>query len=370
MTTIIDAETGEVLVRGNGDALVDTPGPIVLHKTGLEVVGELAFDEWRQFGANLTAVQGSIHWWIGDWLNFGERKYGETYAQAVDETGFDNQTLRIDAWVASRIELFRRRNNLSFAHHQEVASLPQEQQERWLARAETESMSRAELRREIQAAKALEARHAGSPTTPTIELADALDWLLRQPPADLVLTDPPYSTDVNDIRAFAADWLPLALRVLKPTGRAFICIGAYPEEIAAYAAVAMPTQILVWTYRNTLGPQPSHDYKLNWQAILYYRGERAGPLNCPLMVEQFTVQDINAPDGRVGDRYHKWQKPLELGQRFVNHATSPGDIVLDPFCGTGTFLLAASALGRTARGCDIDQDMLDIAISRGCSYAR
>jgi len=203
-------------------------------------------------------------------------------------------------------------------------------------------------------------------TQPTLEQADAIEWLARQEPCDLLLTDPPYSTDVTDIQAFAKSWLPLALSKVKPTGRAFIFIGAYPAELAAYLATAMPEQVLVWTYRNTLGPSPSHNYKLNWQAILYFKGPEAGPLDCPVMLEQFSVQDISATDGRQGDRYHAWQKPLEIADRFVRHATKPGDVVLDPFACTGTFLIAAAALGREAKGCDISAENIAIAEGRGC----
>jgi len=81
------------------------------------------------------------------------------------------------------------------------------------------------------------------------------------------------------------------------------------------------------------------------------------------------VQDINAPDGRQGDRFHEWQKPLELAERIIKHATMPGELVLDPFCCTGSFLLAASSLGRVARGCDISPANLAIAIERGCVRA-
>jgi len=221
--------------------------------------------------------------------------------------------------------------------------------------------------------------------SPIIVRNDASTWLASLAPAsvDLLLTDPPYSTDVivgergverdpylrawlTDIAAFAQDWLPKALRTLKPTGRAFVCVGAYPIELAAYMAVAMPTQVLVWTYRNTIGPSPSHLYKQNWQAILYYAMPDAPPLDCPQMVEQFSVQDINAPDGRIGDRYHAWQKPITLGERFVRHATQPGATVIDPFAGTGTFLLAAAKLGRVGVGCERDPAMIAIAVQRGC----
>lgn len=202
----------------------------------------------------------------------------------------------------------------------------------------------------------------------TISKADALKWIPKQPLADALITDPPYSTDVPDIRAFAESWLPLALSRVKSTGRAYVCIGAYPEELAAYFAVAMPTQILVWTYRNTMGPALTHGYKQNWQAILYYQMPDAPRLNCPELNEQFSVQDINAPDGRLGDRFHAWQKPMQLAERLVRHSTAPGDMIIDPFCCTGTFLLAASKLGRIAKGCDISKTNLAIAAELGCVY--
>jgi|GEM_PF-1930772 len=206
---------------------------------------------------------------------------------------------------------------------------------------------------------------------PKIDLADFKDWLPKQPQCDLLLTDPPYMTSVDNIYDFATEWLPNALKKVKTTGRAYICIGAYPQEIEAYLAAAKESEmtlanILVWTYRNTLGPAPQFDYKLNWQAILYFRGKDAAPLDCPLMTEQFSVQDITAPDGRFGNREYKWQKPDELAERFIRHSTKQGDLILDPFAGSGTFLLAAAKLGRIAKGCDNDAGVIEIAEGRGC----
>lgn len=223
----------------------------------------------------------------------------------------------------------------------------------------------AEVKRKKRAKKiqeTLQAEVASAP--PKMELCDAVEWLKRQEPADLLLTDPPYMTDVPNILAFVKSWLPLALSKVKKTGRAFICIGAYPEELNAYLSIAMPAQVLVWTYRNTLGPSPKRGYKLNWQAILYYEMPDAPPIDCPMMLEQFTVQDINAPDGRLGDRYHAWQKPMELAERFIRHSTVAGATVLDPFCCTGTFVLAAAKLGRIGLGCDNNKSNLKIAFSR------
>jgi hypothetical protein len=218
-------------------------------------------------------------------------------------------------------------------------------------------------------------RAATAPKVAEVSLSTWQEWLPQQGSCDLLLTDPPYSTDVDDVHEFARSWLPLALGKVKSTGRAYVCIGAYPAELAAYLAVQPPAelelaQVLVWTYRNTLGPTPSHDYKLNWQAILYYRGAEAPPLDSPEMVEQFSVQDISAPDGRHGDRWHPWQKPDELAERLIRHSTARDATVIDPFAGTGTFILAAARLGRDGRGCELRDETLAIAEERGCKRVR
>jgi DNA modification methylase len=252
---------------------------------------------------------------------------------------------------------------------EETAAIAEEAKEQ---NVKPRAVTKAKAKAKREAAQAAQA--AEDPNPPTITLADWREWMPQQPDCDLLLTDPPYMTDVDDIASFAAEWLPVAMGKVKPTGRAYVCIGAYPLELAAYLQAAKLVadrmylaNVLVWTYRNTLGPSPALDYKQNWQAILYFRGPDAAPLNCPVMTEQFSVQDINAPDGRIGDRYHTWQKPDELAERLIRHATQPGDLVLDTFAGTGTFILAASRLGRGGRGCDFDESMLDIATQRGCA---
>lgn len=215
----------------------------------------------------------------------------------------------------------------------------------------------------------INAQAQAAETKPLVTLASWNTWLPGQDPCDLLITDPPYSTDVEDIEAFAKAWLPLALSKVKTTGRAYVCIGAYPHELKAYLNVqgCLPVaQVLVWSYRNTIGPSPKYDYKLNWQAILYFKGKEAPPIDCPIMTEQFSAQEINAPDGRQGNRYHAWQKPDQLAEQLIRHSTKPGDRVIDCFTGTGTFLLAAHKLGRVASGCERSPEMAKIAQTRGC----
>ena len=68
-------------------------------------------------------AEGAVQWWVGDWINYGEKQYGEAYAQAIEVTGKEYQALADTAWVAGKVEFSLRNENLSFAHHREVASL-------------------------------------------------------------------------------------------------------------------------------------------------------------------------------------------------------------------------------------------------------
>jgi len=136
MENIIAVEAGEI---------VAFPA-VQMTKTRLIIPETTSFEEWQDIGRNLRSAEGAIQFWIGDWINFGERKWGERYLEAVRETGYDYKTLRNLAWVAKRFELSRRRDNLSWSHHQEVTALPPEIANRLLDDSEKDGDSRAQLR--------------------------------------------------------------------------------------------------------------------------------------------------------------------------------------------------------------------------------
>ena len=124
--------------------------PGVPTPTGYVFREDLTYSEWEEIGLSLQMMGKAIQWWIGDWINFGERRYGESYAQAIEVTGYAYGSLRNAAWVASEIELSRRRDNLSWSHHNEVASLPVEKQDEWLDAAEANDWSHKDLRDAIK----------------------------------------------------------------------------------------------------------------------------------------------------------------------------------------------------------------------------
>jgi len=121
----------------------------------------MSFEAWLGMGRRISGIANASAWWLGDWLIYGECTYGQRYKVAFQMTALDYQTLRNYAWVARRYPVSRRRDNLSFQHHAEVAALPEPDQDLWLERAERSRWSRNELRRQLSAAR----RSRGTPST-------------------------------------------------------------------------------------------------------------------------------------------------------------------------------------------------------------
>ena len=60
---------------------------------------------------------------------------------------------------------------------------------------------------------------------------------------------------------------------------------------------------------------------------------------------------------------HVWQQGVKEAAQFIEALTEPGELVLDPFLGSGTTAVAAKGLGRRFRGCDVDPEA--VAVARG-----
>ncbi|MGV9385004.1 LmbU family transcriptional regulator [Nonomuraea sp. NPDC003707] len=110
---------------------------------------DLSFELWQRIGDQLGVISNSSAWWLGDWLVYGEKSFPNRYRMAIAETSLSYKTLRNYAWVARKFPMSRRRDTLSLQHHAEVAGLPEDEQERWLTRAEEEGWSQRRLRKEI-----------------------------------------------------------------------------------------------------------------------------------------------------------------------------------------------------------------------------
>jgi hypothetical protein len=124
--------------------------PVSLTEVSWAPRAELELGDWVRQGHWLGVLTRASGWWLGDWLRYGNYRYGERYRAAAAITGYDVQTLMNQAYVASRFEVSRRREKLSFSHHAELAALPADEQEAWLRRAEQKRLSVRALRRELR----------------------------------------------------------------------------------------------------------------------------------------------------------------------------------------------------------------------------
>lgn len=124
---------------------VPEPG-FAVGPVGLSLDATPTRESWERFGAWIGRVSSGHQWLIGDWLLCGEREWGITHEIAEHVSGLAESTLRDCRYVAHRFENPRRRESLSFGHHREVAALPPAEADALLARAESESLSRNQLR--------------------------------------------------------------------------------------------------------------------------------------------------------------------------------------------------------------------------------
>jgi hypothetical protein len=139
----------KIIVRDNTFAAL--PGKMTTH--AWEIPPTISYDEWRQAGLRLDQIRDWTNFAIGDWLEFGNAKWGEKYSQAASELKIHPDRLRQLKWVSSRVPAGDRNNKLTWSHHYEVASLATDKERKeWLARAEQENWQVRELREKLNEA--------------------------------------------------------------------------------------------------------------------------------------------------------------------------------------------------------------------------
>ncbi len=85
-----------------------------------------------------------------------------------------------------------------------------------------------------------------------------------------------------------------------------------------------------------------------------------------------TIVDALMAEGRgeKGPGDHPWQQTVGPFSRLVEMSARPGELVVDPFLGSGTTALACLATGRRFLGCDVDPGAVSLALERIASYER
>jgi hypothetical protein len=160
----IEHATGEVITLDKSGLAL--PGRRT--RVSLELPPNLTFDEWSSVGETLQAVEVSIQWWVGDWWAYGEAAYGGRKELAdrlrVADPEFPAfQTCQNYGSVSRAFETSRRREVLSWSHHAEVASLPEDEADEVLDAAEREGWTKRETRAEVSRRKVARSRERGLP---------------------------------------------------------------------------------------------------------------------------------------------------------------------------------------------------------------
>jgi hypothetical protein len=114
--------------------------------TSLDLPADMRFNHWENLGDDLTRLHDANLWHLADWAAHGER-----YARTYDLDRFKKKTLWNLAHISRAIESSRRREDLSFSHHAEVAALEPDYQTAFLNDAAEKSWTRDELRDQVRA---------------------------------------------------------------------------------------------------------------------------------------------------------------------------------------------------------------------------
>lgn len=183
---------------------------------------------------------------------------------------------------------------------------------------------------------------------------------------DFVLTDPPYLVNYRDRagRHIANDndprWMRPAFReiyrVIKPNSLMVCCYGwnAVDTFMAAWRAAGFrPVGHIVFAKRYASSQRFfGHQHE---QAYLLAKGRPPYPAK--------PVPDV-MPFPYTGNRLHPTEKPLDILRPLITAFSHPGDVVLDPFAGSGSTLMAARQTGRDYIGIELDAVYHAIATAR------
>lgn len=160
----------------------------------------------------------------------------------------------------------------------------------------------------------------------------------------------------NDIKF--SDWLPGVYRILKPGTHAYIMVNE--RNIAALQSEAEKCgfkflNILIWE-KNTV--TPNRYYMKQAEYVLLLRKGSARTINNPGTSNVIRTNNI------VGNKLHPTEKPVDLLKVFIENSSVAGDVVIDPFMGSGSTGIACMETSRRFIGIEIDKNYFDVAQNR------
>ena len=244
---------------------------------------------------------------------------------------------------------------------------------------------------------------------------NSLDWLVSvdSESVDLVFADPPYNIKKAEWDNFenqekyiewSIQWISKASRILKSTGSLYVC--GFSEILAdlkySVSKYFKNCRWLIWHYKNkaNLGS----DWGRSHESIIHFRKSEQAKINIddvripygahtlkypshpqaetsaygkgktkknnnwtpnPKGAKPKDVIEIPTTCNGMGETTpHPTQKPEELLRKFVLASSHEGDLIIDPFSGSGTTVVVAEQLNRRWMGCDLNIEYNNWAIQR------
>ncbi len=204
---------------------------------------------------------------------------------------------------------------------------------------------------------------------PKLDSIDAIDWLKTLPPesVDLIVTDPPYeslekhrakgtTTRLKVSKASSNEWFEIfpnerfeefveeVFRVLKKNAHFYLFCDQ--ETMFAIKPIAENAGFKFWKpiVWDKVAIGMGYHYRARYEFILFFeKGKRK-------------LKDLSIPDvlefKRVW-RGYPTEKPVELLKVLITQSSETGELVVDPFFGSGSTMVAAESLGRSFMGTDI-----------------
>lgn len=214
---------------------------------------------------------------------------------------------------------------------------------------------------------------------------EQIEALCEDKKANLLFTDPPYGVSLDpgsfkksgkkyekikndelkaeELVEFVKKFLFLSLSSLASSAPVYVCFSwkRYKEFLEAFEELNIKIDdCLVWV-KNFIGVGYD-DYRAQHEFIFYSR--RGG-----IWHGDAAQSDVWQFSRESGNNYvHPTQKPVRLVERAILNSSRKGDVVLDPFGGSGTTLIACEKRGRAARLMELDPKYCDTIVRRWQAY--
>lgn len=193
-----------------------------------------------------------------------------------------------------------------------------------------------------------------------IILGDCLEVMktMADKSVDIIIADPPYGMEFQSnfriqkhAKITGDDRFPVeVIAEFNRLARKAVYVFCRWDNLSE---LPKPKSVLVWVKNNWSMGDLLHEHGRQWEAICFYPQEEHEFIK--------RIPDVIEAN-RTGNDFHPTQKPVELIEQLI--AANVGDVVFDPFLGSGTTAIAAKQLNRNFIGIEISPEYIKIAQDR------